>query len=294
MKLQQRNIWIIPTKVGIIFWFLFGTLLSGCLVESGYLERIKVASVGTSTLFLDDVQVAIGDSSDTIDTNRLYSDYINSWVREEVLYQKALEVLPEDSKNIERQLAEYKRSLIIYEYEKLFMQQKLDTNVNMKRVQEYYEKHKKEFRLRYDIVKAVYLKVKKTAQDLGKVWQWYLIRSDEDRSQLEAYANMYGEDYYFGMESWTYASDLLENIPWKGVRMNDFIKRKGKFAFQDSSNVYFVNILDYRSKNTTSPIEFEKEKIKVILSNIDARSLRTRLRTELVKEAIDAGKIEKI
>ena len=58
--------------------------------------------------------------------------------------------------------------------------------------------------------------------------------------------------------------------------------------------LYFVNIYDYIIKDGTSPMSFEKDKIKSIILNQRANELRKKkLRLDLYDDALENQLIEK-
>jgi hypothetical protein len=68
-----------------------------------------------------------------------------------VLIYNANNNLTDEQKNFENEMEEYKSSLLIYNYEKEFIFQKLDTVVAEKEIEKYYESHPNDFQLKENI-----------------------------------------------------------------------------------------------------------------------------------------------
>ena len=75
----------------------------------------------------------------------------------------------ENQKDFQKQLEDYRKTLIIYSYEKELIRQKLDTNVAQEEIKAFYEENKQNFNLRDDILKVRYLKVAKNAPQIKKI-----------------------------------------------------------------------------------------------------------------------------
>ena len=78
----------------------------------------------------------------------LVTNFINNWVKEELILQKAALNLSNIEEEIEREVEKYRRSKLIYLYEKELVRQKLDTVVTDVQINNYYETNKFNFELK--------------------------------------------------------------------------------------------------------------------------------------------------
>ena len=97
---------------------------------------------------------------------------------------------------------------------------------------------------------------------------------------------------YYNAEEWVYFDDLMKKVPIEDYNKRRFIERKKKVFIEEGGNLYFINIYDYKLKDETSPLSFEKEKIKSIILNIRMNELRKKLRLDLYNDAIKNNAIE--
>ena len=254
--------------------------------------RSKLARVGNEYLFLDEVEKEGIPNVENSDSTSFVAQYTQKWIREQVIVQKATEELQEEALNVESQLRDYEKSLIIYAYEKELIKKKLDTLVGNDEIAQYYEDHAKNFKLQDYIVKVFYLKVNKDAPQLEEVKLWYKLKSDVDAEKLLSYAPLNGVNYYYDDQKWIYFEDVLKVVPLTDINKSSFIRNKRKVTFQEGDYVYFLNIMDYRLKDAISPISLEKEKIKSIILNIRGNELKKKIRQELYNEANRKKNIE--
>ena len=83
----------------------------------------------------------------------LLKNYIDNWIHESLIIHKAETNLNNEQKNVEKQLQDYRNSLITFIYEKALVQEKLDTIVKNSEIEEYYTKNKANFELKDNIIK---------------------------------------------------------------------------------------------------------------------------------------------
>ncbi len=66
-------------------------------------------------------------------------NYINKWAKKELMFQKAEDNITTELKNeIEKQLEETRINLVIYEYQRQMMLQKMDTVISDEELENYY------------------------------------------------------------------------------------------------------------------------------------------------------------
>jgi hypothetical protein len=108
------------------------------------------------------------------DSSAFIESVINKWVRRNLMLEKAeMNISEEDMDEIESQIEDYRQTLIMFKYEQLLIQQKLDTSISKEEIQKYYEEHKAEFNLDNSILRCTYIKVDKTISSLNKLRTLY-------------------------------------------------------------------------------------------------------------------------
>jgi len=259
--------------------------MTSCSEETEESKKIVLAKVNKVELYRSEVLHSMPDDISSEDSLTFVKNYIDQWVQEQVVYQKALEVLPDESKDVDYQLEKYKRSLLIFTYEQFYIQDRLDTIVPMAEIEEFYNNNLKDFALRDYIVKVVYAKYTDITPELDKVKGWYKLKTEDDWINLQSHANLYGVKFYNDTTNWIFFDDVLKEIPLTDINKASFIRNKKSITFEEEGKVYFLNIIDSRLQDDVSPLEFEKDRIKGILLNIRMNELRKKLKTELYNDA---------
>jgi len=270
----------------IAFAIAISVLLFSCtLFHKRVTPSDTVAKVYDTYLYASDLKGLIPKGTSASDSNSIVKKYIQHWVEEQILLHQAENNLGEKELDLNRQIEDYKNSLIIYAYEKELVRQKLDTTVNDNDIQKYYEDNKKDFQLKNDIVKIVYVKVSKKAPNVDKVKGWIISADPKDRELLSKYCYQYAENFFLNDEAWLMFDDVLKEVPIQTFNQDLFLQNNRFVQIEDSTSAYFLGIRGYMIKNSTSPLSFEKEDIKKILINKRKMDLIDQMKKNLFEQA---------
>jgi hypothetical protein len=254
-------------------------------------EGIKIAKVFDVYLTEEQLLRDLPDELKGEDSINFRTQYIENWVKEQVLVQTAENELPETKKDVDYQLMKYRNSLLIYEYEKQYISERLDTAVSMQEIQKFYKENQDEFFLRDFIVKTVYVKYTNNTPDLDKVSKWYKYKLPADEMNLKQHIDNFAVKFNYDTTNWMYFNDVLKDIPLQDFNKSSFIKNKKEVTFEEGEFIYFLNILDYKLKDELSPIEFEKQRIKSIILNMRTNEIRKVLNVQLYEDALNSKQI---
>lgn len=295
-SIRQRfsRVHVIPmTCARLLPLLLF--LLVGCREQATQTETPSgavVARVFDYKLYSSELRNVIPAGTPKEDSIRMAGSFINAWVREMLLVHKAEQNLNAEQKNVEQQLKDYRNSLIIYAYEKALVEQQLDTVVTDADIEKYYNEHPGDFALRDNIVKVIYVKVNKNAPNLPKLRNWLRSDKPQDRKELASYCSQFATNFYLDDESWLLFDDLLKEIPIATYNKELFLQNNRYIEVNDSSSIYLINFKGFMTRDSRSPLAFEKQNIKNILLNKRKRELIDRMRDDLYREATESEDIE--
>lgn len=282
-------------RTGVILLMALVCFIASCRESEETADVNKgrvVATVYGYSLYESDLVDAVPAGLTTEDSTRRAESFINSWVREMLLLSKAQSNLPGQDKEMEKKLEAYRNSLIIYAYETELVHQKLDTVVTEEEIAKYYEEHAADFQLRDNIVRVIYVKVDNEAPNLPKVKNWVKSDKPADREELDKYCRQFATNYYLEDQSWLLFDDLLKEVPIQTYNRELFLQNNRFVEVADSSNTYFLNIKGFMTRNSQSPLAFEKENIRNIIINKRKLELIDRMHDDLYKEAVNNNSIK--
>ncbi|MGQ0827076.1 MAG: peptidyl-prolyl cis-trans isomerase [Bacteroidota bacterium] len=255
-------------------------------------SRIAIARANNAYLYADDVQDIVPQGTPAKDSLELIKQYVDNWIRESLVIQKAEDNLNEEQKKVEKQLQDYRKSLITYIYEKELVKQKLDTIVTEEEIETYYNNNKADFELKDNIIKVIYIKVNKKAPGIEKLKKWYKSDNLKDREQMASYCHQFAENFYLDDTSWLLFDDLLKEIPIQTYNKELFLQNNTYVEVNDSLSNYFVNIKGFKIRNSLSPLRFETENIRNIILNKRKLELITKMKQDIYNDAANNNKIE--
>ena len=144
-------------KLGVLIGIAFLTLLASCDYFQKSSKEVVVAECYGKYLYESDLTGLVPEGTPTMDSIQRVSTFIDSWVRRQVLIHQAENNLNKEALNLDKQMEEYRNSLVIYAYESQLIDQKLDTVVSEDEIAEYYEQNKEDFQLRNTMVRVAYV-----------------------------------------------------------------------------------------------------------------------------------------
>lgn len=251
-----------------------------------------IATVYGYNLYEIDLSSAIPAGLTPEDSTRRAENFINSWVREMLLLSKAESNLPANDPEMEKKLRDYKNSLIIYGYETELVRQKLDTVVSDAEIETYYNDHANDFQLRDNIVKVIYVKVDNKAPNMPKLKTLVKSEKPADREELDKYCRQYASNYFLDDNSWLLFDDLLKEVPIQTYNRELFLQNNRFVEVADSSHTYYLNIKGFMTRNSQSPLSFEKENIRSIIINQRKLELVDKMHDDLYNEAVENNSIK--
>ncbi|MFN5785479.1 MAG: hypothetical protein ACK457_05880 [Flavobacteriia bacterium] len=242
-----------------------------------------IASVDNSELTESDAMIIMEHLGYNLKDKKEWELFINQWTEQEAL---RLELADKDelkAKLVTMRSQAYSGELSKYYLEELALAQKVDTSISEKELLSYYKKHKQEFALQDYLVKALYIKVPKGVQVEKDLREHYVLKNDKDLSKVNSYAKLYAENFYFDDEQWIYFTELVKDIPLQDYNKDNIVLNRTKTYFSDDEFTYFLNIIDYKLKDSAPPFEFLKQQIREIILSARINSLREDIGSKLIK-----------
>ena len=243
-------------------------LIAGCQNNLNTAKRIPVAEVGKVVLYYDEIPALIRLSIIESDSAATIQNYINKWAKKELLLQKAeANLSPELRGEIAQQLIETRANLVIYQYQRQMMLEKMDTILSETEIENYYTSNEKSFMLNSNIVKALFIKLPVETPYLNKIKLLARSNDQNDLQELETYCYQFAEKFDDFNEEWIPLDRLFVELQKDIEDETNFLKRTTWFETTDSLNVYLISIRDYRLSSTIAPFEYVRNDIKRILWN---------------------------
>ncbi|HXB41661.1 MAG TPA: hypothetical protein VNZ49_14065 [Bacteroidia bacterium] len=276
-------------------FIIFFTAFASCKTpetNEGQTGEQPMARVFEKKLFLSDFLSNIPKQLNKKDSLLFVNSYVEQWILNELIRHQAENNLLPEQKNIEKEIDEYRKNLLVYRYETELVKQKLDTSVSQRETEEYYNAHTQNFMLKDNIVKVTYVKIALKSPNIEKVKKWYLSADAKDRDNLKKYCIQYADNFFLDDNTWLLLEDVMREIPLHDYNPELLLKTTRKIEISDSLFNYFLFIKEFKIKNMPSPLSFERDNIRQVIINKRKLQLIEEMKQSVYSQAKESRNFE--
>ncbi len=248
-----------------------------------------LARVYERNLYLSDIQDIFPENVSRADSILILQNFVDKWVKKQLILQKAELNLTEQQKDVSQQLDEYRSSLLVYKYEQHLIAQKLDTLIRQEEVQAYYDENPSNFSLDEHIVKCLFIKLPMDAPNLYRVRQLYRSEREEDIRELESYCYQYALKYDYFNEEWVPFESITRELPNEIRNPDRYLRYNRYIEQQDSLYRYLVSIREYQLAGMVAPLPYVEAKIRTIILNKRKVQFIRDLENNIYMDALNKG-----
>lgn len=269
------------------------TMFSSCRAISRLLHGDEVvAQVYDATLFRSDLDKVIPAGLPEEDSIRLANQYISSWALEHVFIGVAEQQLSKEEKDVAQELETYRRSLLKYRYEQLYVNERLDTAVSENMVRKYYEDNVDQFVLKRPIVKAHFLSISSQSPMLEQIRKKMPSTELADMVEVDSLAYSSALKYMTWDGKWVDINNLslefgLDNATLLSNKRGNWIEVTDSVGL---TNLAYISA--FKDKGEMAPIEYSTPSIKDKIVSVRKQELVNSLEQNLLEDARQNGKFK--
>lgn len=241
---------------------LWATLVFVIVIFHSCTSDEIIASVDDHELTMSEAQKLMSHLGYDILKEEDKKAFVNSWTDAMIMQDELEETDPQKAKLAEFRSLLFRGELAQYFLTENELMKKVDTTFAEADLKKYFEEHIEEFSLNDFIIKGLFIKLPVNAPKIDEIKSAYLLKNDKDIAQIESYAKLYAEDFYFDDENWILFQELRKKIALKSVNKENLVLNRTKTYFSDKDYIYFLNVLDFKLKTDHPPFEFVKDQIK--------------------------------
>ena len=263
--------------------------MTSCETITSFVRDLRygqvVAKVGSHKLYASELASYIPDSASPEDSTRLALQYINTWASDQLFNDVAERELSKTEKNVDKELEDYRHSLLKYRYKQKYVNQRLDTAVTRAQIEKYYEDHSANFKLSLPIAKAVYMNISEESPNLEIIKK--KMRSNKPEARIEADSIAFSSAFRytdFG-DKWV---DLVKLSREVGTDYGTLLSqvKDGMAEIPDGNgNLNIVYFFSLMKAGQVGPVEYFEEQIRDIILSTRKQALLVRLERDLIENA---------
>ena len=270
----------------LFFILFFTTFILSCSSDN---KSIVIASVNNKELLKEDLLTEIPKQLE--DSAYFVEKFINDWIRKELLLSNAEMNLSAELVLYEKQIEEYRSSLLIYAYQQELINQNFDSTVSFNDINDYYQLNKNEFILAKNVFKGRFIIIDKSAPNLKFLNNIYKSSNESNIIELEDYCQQFAKEHYTNVESWNFFSAINNKLPSFIKDEESFLINTDGVFFEDELYRYYIYIEEFITKGNVSPLEVVNDKIRVYLLNKKKVIYLKQLEDDLYQIALTKKKI---
>lgn len=244
-----------------------------------------VARAGDHKLHLSELEKYIPQGVSSEDSTKLARQYIDAWAQELLLLDMADEQLSPAEKDVSAELEDYRRTLLKYRYEQLYINQRLDTLITTEEVNTFYKESSALFRLERPIVKARYLLIPADSKSIKNLRK---LMSSEDEAEVMDAANLASTTaikYVDQADTWKDALSLAREMGIEYQKLLSGIHNQFMEYTDENGILHLAYLAEQVPEGKTAPLEYCEDRIRELILSARKHALEVSLEQDVLEDA---------
>lgn len=259
-------------------------ILTGCHSEESTDDVTPIASVGDKTLSVEQLQQRIPAEMDPEDSVAIANQYIDQWIREQILIQRAEQSLADETVDFEEEVEAYRNALILHEYKNRFVNKQLNTNVSEEEALNYYQENQQSFVLTDYRFRALFIDAP-SGSELSVVKELFTMLDSTRFFEMEQWCVENGARYALAGTNWWSLSEFTKEVPMDFYRVENQLSSRRVFEFEDDDRIYLVRFLEHALKDEIAPFAAVQQQVEELILHQRRQQLLQNLEEQLVVKA---------
>lgn len=270
----------------IYFYIISFILLQSCdyfTIKNNNSE--PVARVNNIYLYKADLKYIFTKDITEQDSILLAKNYINNWVKQQLLLSKAQINLENNTEKFEELVKKYREDLFINSYKEAVVKQYLNNEITTDDIDQFYISNKQNFKLNEELIKLKYIKIGKDILNKKELIKLFKSTKNEDLDSLQS-KELFLKSQHLNDSIWIKYSDLLTIIPiFKAEDKRSLLKRGSFIQKEDSLSLYLVSIKQVLHRNEIAPKSYISPTIKQMILHQRKLLLLRKIEETLIDDA---------
>lgn len=251
-----------------------------------------VARVNDVYLYKEDLTAIFTKDISKQDSITLVNNYINNWIKQQLLLSKAQLNLENKKDEFEDLVKQYREDLFINSYKEAVVKEYLDTIITDDDVDQFYLNNNEIFRLNEELLKLKYIKIGKDDSNKNELTRLFKSANNKDLEKLKKKA-LLTKSHHLNDSIWIKYSDLLNEIPvLKSEDKQQLLKKDNFFQKEDSLSLYLVTVKKVLQSNEIAPKSYITPAIKQMILHQRKLLLLRNIEETLIKDATKKQQFE--
>ena len=277
-----------------LFTLLSISMLVSCKWNRSVTEYVygktPIVEIGTDVLYVEDIKQVLRLGLSDADSTLFAQQFIKNWAQDVLFYQNAIRNIP-DTKDIDRLVENYRRSLIEHEYQRRLIEQKFSSEIADEDIEQFYNDNERLFVLDESLLKGLFLKISNKSHDLSDIRKLYTRQDDDSFEEIEKYSIRNAARCEFFYDNWRTVAEIEVLLPVLDKPLETLLKDNSSFEFKDEEYIYLLNVSEYAPKGGIEPLDHARSRIRGLLINSNEVSYMRKIKEDLYDAAIEKNRI---
>lgn len=261
-------------------------LITGCQ-QKQLEEKINdplLAEVYKYKLYFSEIEELVTSTESEKDSLVRLHILVDNWVREKLLLHQAENITAPDL-DIEKLLADYRSSLLVHNYEKILIQDQIDTTVSKQELNDYYEKNMDQYQLESTIIRCYLIKTKSENAMKEKLEEWWDSEKSEDFKKLVEYCNKNAELFILDSTQWYKVEEVTQLLP-AGSLSESSMQENRDYKFSNETHTYYLRILESVKNKEIAPLSYIEEQATRYIMHQRKLTLLEQIKNDIYEEGL--------
>ena len=274
---------------------LLSVFLTSCRWNKSVTEYIQgrtpVVEINGDVLYEEDIRQVIPLGLSVADSTLFAERYIRNWAQDVLFYQNAIRNIP-DTKDIDRLVENYRRSLFEHEFQRRLIEQKFSSEITDEEVEQFFNDNQRLFVLDESLIKGLFLQIPVKSHDLSDIRRLYTRQDDESFEEIEKYSirNAAPRCEFF-YDNWRTVAEIEVLLPSMDKTLEQQLKDNRCFEFKDEDFIYLLNVSEFAPKGGIEPLDHARARIRGLLINSNEVNYIRKIKEDLYEAALEKNRI---
>ncbi|MCF8359926.1 MAG: hypothetical protein K9H26_14300 [Prolixibacteraceae bacterium] len=224
------------------------------------------------------------------DSIEFVNDYINKWIKQELLVAEAEKKLTSEQLKIEKEIEKYRQELIIFHYKKKRYSEILNRQITDEEIQDFYQQNIDKYILSEPIVQVSYIIFPVGVNVPDDVKKSLTSNREKDIQKYEEFVYGFAKKYDNFNNKWLYLNNLLQQANTKLPNPEAYLKQHKLIEAENNDEQHLIAIKKYMLPGQHAPIEFVTPQIKGSIINHEKLDFLREIKDSLYNDALKYNK----
>ncbi|MDD2595408.1 MAG: hypothetical protein PHD11_06285 [Bacteroidales bacterium] len=247
----------------------------------------KVARIGRDVLYESEITKLMPQGVSSEDSVKMVRQYIDTWALSKLLLLKAEEQLSKSEKDVTSEVEEFRSTLLGFRFEKLYLEERLDTVVTNEDAEKYFEDHSRNYIFPNSIIKGRIIRISPASPYYEMIKSGYKVTEDQEVKDLKELCFSSADKYIDFNNQWVDAYIVAKEIGETIESCEKLLAGGNSFEITSEDCNYLIFITERIAPNEISPFEYNVDRIRETVISKRKQELLAKLERDLLTDAVN-------